>query len=611
MARLDRDDLKHRIREANDVVEVIGSFVALKRAGKSYKALCPFHDEKTPSFHVNPERQTFKCFGCGVGGDVFTFVEMHERVDFKEAMAMLAERAGIEMTRSRVPPEEAERARQRKLWLYRIQETAAKLFGQCLSSSDGAAARDYLENRGLGELVEAYSLGYAPPGWDFISSKLGTSPARERLLVAAGLAKERDASGGIYDVFRDRVMFPITDSSGRIVGFGGRILGEGEPKYLNSPETAIFEKGRLLYGLDKAKDEISKEGRAVLVEGYTDVLQCHSDGFTNVVATLGTAIGPGHMRLLRRFGAEKVALVYDADEAGLRAAERGAQILFEEDMPGDVVCLPEGLDPCDLLVERGRDAFAEFLKSAEDAFEFTVRRALEGRDLSDKDETAAAARRLMEVVSKSKDPTRRHHMTHLVSERLGVPEGVLGRLIQERGRGRGGPRPEEIIRSGRRPEELLVQAERELAELLVRCPGALESAKAASDLSLVGDDDVRNLMEALAEILQESGGLFDEKAFLERLTEGAKRMAIDALETREKTSPERLSERARKAAIALGIQQALVKKRALEERIKVLDGWTEEKKGLLAESRRLELEIRRSRSRSDAEARRRLAGKGR
>ena len=340
------DDLKLRIREASDIVTLIGGAVQLKKTGKTWKALCPFHNEKTPSFIVNPVRQTFKCFGCGEGGDVFTFVMKTERVEFREAMAILAERAGIAMETSPEAAGKAALARDRKLHVYRAQELVQGFFAERLGSPEGKPAREYLERRKLDHLVEEWGLGYAPDRWDALTGKHATSPKKQRLLVASGLARERD-TGGVYDYFRGRLMFPIHDAGGRTVGFGGRVIGDGEPKYLNTPETPVFSKGRLLYGLDRAKEGIAKTGEALVVEGYTDVIRCHEHGFTNAVATLGTALGPEHVRLLRRFGATRVLVTYDADAAGLKAAERGIEILFEEDSPCGVVTLSGGLDPCE------------------------------------------------------------------------------------------------------------------------------------------------------------------------------------------------------------------------------------------------------------------------
>jgi len=563
-----QEELKRRVREANDIVEVIGAVAKLTRAGKKWKGLCPFpdHSDTAPSFYVDPDWQTLRCFGCGRKGDVFGFVMEYDRVDFKEAMTMLAERRGIPLVYSREDAEKADVTRRRKSLLWEAQRKAAEYFVDRLRSPEGAPAREYLAGRGLADLADEWMIGYAPDRWDGLTGQFGTTEKRQRLLVAAGLARERE-TGGVYDAFRNRVMFPITDTQGRLVGFGGRILGEGEPKYLNTSETPVFAKGRLLYGLDRARDEISRSGRAILVEGYTDVLRCHQHGFKTAVATLGTALGAEHLRLLRRFGAKKVMLVYDADAAGVKAAERGLELMLSEELGGAVVSLGGDADPCDFLAEKGREAFAAALDAAVDLFEFKIGRVLEGRNRTDLQEMAEAAARLVETASYARDPVRRALLRKRISETVGVPETALVFREPPRQTGTGGETP-----GGEAPPDIhavpagepgrIARAERELAALLVRCPGGVEIAREVVDLAGLADPLAREVVGAIGGLYDESvaaGREFDGKGLLDRLTVEAVSFAADARLSAhqagsgegEGDEPEDMRERVRKSAVAL------------------------------------------------------------
>jgi len=624
VARLPREDLKQRVREANDIVDVVGAVVKLKRAGKSHKGLCPFHNEKTPSFTVNSERQTFKCFGCGEGGDVFTFVEKTERVDFKEALAILAERAGIPLEYSNEAREAAALAKQRKLHIYKAQKLAQEFFVERLAMPEGRVAREYLKRRGLDALSGEWGLGFAPDRWDGLTGRFATSAPKERLLAAAGLARERE-SGGVYDTFRDRLMFPIRDMQGRIVGFGGRLLGEGDAKYLNTPETAVFSKGRLLYGLDRAREEIARTGTALVVEGYTDVIRCHEHGFTNAVASLGTALTADHLRLLRRMGADRAVLVFDADEAGLRAAERGLEILFEEDFPGAVVTLEGGLDPCDFLAERGAEAFAEALHGARDAFEFKISRVFAGRDMSDLNARTEAAHALMETAGRSDDPVKRALLRRRVAERLDVPEETLAFP-----RRTGGAREDENASAMRsvseRPggaDSMDVRAERDLAGLVAAFPAAVEIARdeawreeeteddGAGWTGTIQDPLAQEVMTA-AEELVNSGRNTDARALLDRLNAQVVEFAVDAMELNDGVPPDRMVERVRKAAIALWLRHARKRIDELMAEVKSADkeGNEGRRDGLDRAIQDMHRAIRERKLRADPDAQRRAARRG-
>lgn len=358
-----------QIQQASDVVDVISRHVKLTRAGKEFKGLCPFHKEKTPSFHVVPAKQIFHCFGCNVGGDVFKFIQLRENVNFLEARRILAERANIRLDdrATHTAPSGPDRAD-----LARVNAWAETWFRKQLSaSSEGKAAHEYALKRGLTEqTIEEFRLGFAPSGWDSIVSAATAQRIPPALLNAAGLAKPRDDGSGHFGVFRNRLMFPIRDTMDRVIGFGGRALSpDDKAKYLNTPATPLFDKGRSLYALDKAKDHFSKATEAIVVEGYLDCLMAHQCGFRHTVATLGTALTDAHVETLRRH-ADAVIVVFDSDEAGHRAAERCLPVLLAQRLAVRLAHVPEGKDPCDYLLSSGPEAFQSVLKAGLDALEF-------------------------------------------------------------------------------------------------------------------------------------------------------------------------------------------------------------------------------------------------
>jgi DNA primase len=371
------DSFVEEVRRAADVVRVISEHVALKKLGTSWKGLCPFHQEKTPSFNVRQEPAAFHCFGCGEGGDVFKFVMLRERVSFPEALEMLARRFGVPVPEGRVDagPERKEREE-----LLALSEAAAQHFTHTLWSAPGTKAREYLLGRGFArETLERIRAGAARDAWDDL---LGALRARfsPPLLAKAGLVLERQGKDGHYDRFRNRAVFPILNESGKVVAFGARSLDGSEPKYLNSPETPIYSKGHIVYGLSWARETIAREGRAVLMEGYLDVARAIEHGLAGVVATCGTALTPYHARLLRRF-AQTVVLNFDQDDAGQKAARKSLEICLEEGLRVRIVELPEGHDPDTYLKAEGAEAYAQRLAEAPEAVEWLMRRAERAHDL--------------------------------------------------------------------------------------------------------------------------------------------------------------------------------------------------------------------------------------
>ena len=375
------------IRRRADLVELISPHVRLRKAGRRLTGLCPFHQERSPSFSVDPETGLWYCFGCKVGGDVFRFVEMVEKVSFQDAVELLARRLGIQ-PRTPVAASQA-RAKERLLDLH---ERAARFFNTALKSRSGSAARAYLKDRGVSEgSVESFLLGYAPDQWDALLNAMDKHGFPGKDLARAGLVVQRD-DGGHYDRFRNRLVFPVRDATGRIIAFGGRALaadpstslGAGQqPKYLNSPETPLFQKNQTLYAFDTARRAMSDKGRAIVVEGYMDVIACHEAGFAETVATMGTALTPGHIALLRR-RTDKLVLAFDSDSAGLAAALRSSELFRQAEVEVRVLTLPEGMDPDSLIRSKGPAAFAELVDSAVPMLEWELRRALlpgkNGRD---------------------------------------------------------------------------------------------------------------------------------------------------------------------------------------------------------------------------------------
>lgn len=423
-----QDEIKNRIRESTDIIRLIGESVELKKAGANYLGLCPFHAEKTPSFSVNPGRQFFHCFGCGESGDVFSFMMKYHRLSFPEALKELARRAGIELPERTLGRAEQEQLKRRDR-LYAINEAAAVLYQKTLFESPAAKpARAYLGERGIPEDASMkYRLGYAPGpdhgGWNFVTNLLQKNGMAVADIERAGLAVKKE-QGGYYDRFRDRVLFPIYDMSGRVVAFGGRILGEGKPKYMNSPESLVFDKSRLLFGLYQHRETIRKQRKALVVEGNFDLLSLVVHGIDNVVAPLGTALTRQHVRSLRGY-CEEVVLLFDGDAAGLKAAMRSVPFFLAEQVEALVALLPEGHDPDTLVREQGTSGIDTLIDQAlalpEFVFETLVKQ--HGLTLNGKNRIIADLQPLLAAG----DASQRALMIAHFSEKLGVPPGRMSR----------------------------------------------------------------------------------------------------------------------------------------------------------------------------------------
>jgi DNA primase len=399
-----QDDIKEEIRARVDLVELIGQYVRLERAGRRQKGLCPFHQEKTPSFFVDPERGFWHCFGCGEGGDVFSFVMRAENLSFPEAARRLAERAGL---RWRTDPQ-AEARRERRQLLERANDIARARFTQHLFEHPSAErAREHLRTRGFSrKALEAFRVGYALDSWDDLLKALAREGIGAQVAEEAGLVRTGDR-GGHYDVFRDRIIFPIADLSGRTVGFGGRALREDEPaKYLNSPETPLFRKRRTLYALDLARQAIVAEGRAVIVEGYTDVISLHQAGLRSAVAGLGTALTAEQLQMVSRY-CDEVVLVYDADAAGEQAALRNLETFENAEAAVSLVALPEGMDPDDYVREHGAEGLEALIGSRVSPVEYRLKLIFDAHTGAGAQERARAAQEAVAVLMQIRDWTAR------------------------------------------------------------------------------------------------------------------------------------------------------------------------------------------------------------
>ena len=360
------DEIIEEVRSKNDIVDVISSYVKLQKKGSSYFGLCPFHNEKSPSFSVSREKQMYYCFGCGAGGNVFTFLMEYENYSFQEALKYLTDRAGVELPEAEYSKEARERADQKAI-LLEINKVAAQYFYVQLKSPQGAHALSYLKDRGLSdEMIHSFGLGYSNKYSNDLYQYLKSKGYRDELIVKAGLVTV-DERYGVSDKFWNRVMFPIMDSNSRVIGFGGRVMGDAKPKYLNSPETMIFDKSRNLYGLNRARS--SRKSYFLLCEGYMDVISLHQAGFSNAVASLGTALTPGHASLIKRY-VKEVYLTYDSDEAGTKAALRAMPILKDVGITARIIRMEPYKDPDEFIKHLGAEAFEERIHKARNGFMF-------------------------------------------------------------------------------------------------------------------------------------------------------------------------------------------------------------------------------------------------
>jgi len=495
------DGFVEEVRRAADIVRVISEHVPLKKMGTSWKGLCPFHQEKTPSFNVRSEPAVFHCFGCGEGGDVFKFVMLHERVSFPEAAESLARRFGVAVPerQGRFEPGPDRKEREETLAL---MEAAAEHFARNLWTAPGTRAREYLLGRGFKkETLERIRAGAARDAWDDL---LGALRGRfsPKALLAAGLVLERQGKDGHYDRFRNRATFPILNESGKVVAFGARSLDGSEPKYLNSPETAVYQKSRTLYGLSWAREATRHAGRIVLMEGYLDVARALEAGVEEVVATCGTALTAGHGRLLHRF-TERVVLNFDQDEAGQKAARKSFEVLLDEGLRVQVVELPPGHDPDTYLKAEGAEAYRTRLDEAPEAMEWLIRRAAEETKPQTPAGKAAFLNALLPTLVRIESAVERAAWIPRIVERGGLDEAATRQELRRALQTRGPVSVREIAGSAppTAPRPPLLTAERLLLAMLAH--GAEDADEALGEIS---ETDFASLRSA--PVLRAAKGLY-------------------------------------------------------------------------------------------------------
>lgn len=506
-----RDDLKERVRDAIDIVDLVGGYISLKRAGRGLVGLCPWHDDTRPSMQVNPERQTFRCWVCDIGGDVFNFVMRMEKLEFREALEQLADRAGIEIPRGRagLPTDD-------KAALVRLCTWAAERFHACLlSAPEAAAARDYLAGRGLDRrTIDRFQLGFAPPSWDWLLRQAAAAGFPAADLVRAGLAVERQERGGHYDRFRGRAMFPIRDPQGRCVAFGGRVLpGSDDPaKYINSPETPLFSKSSMLYGLDTAREAMAASRRAVVVEGYTDCLAARQAGIGDVVAVLGTALGERHAKLIRRY-ADRIVLLLDGDDAGRRRANEILDVLLAEPIDVRIARMPAGVDPCEFVLDQGREAFEALVAAAIDPLDYRMEEAIAALAPDAGDDAALAALESVlgavarvsprSPLSPSQRRLREDQVLGRLSRRFGISRDVLRNRVLDLRRSTGQAGTAAETADAPRPLPRLPAWDREVIEVLVGVPDSIGLIVRQSGGSELETAEARTVLAAAERLHQE------------------------------------------------------------------------------------------------------------
>jgi DNA primase len=507
------DDIISRVRDSIDIVDLVSGYVSLKKTGKNHTGLCPFHAEKTPSFSVNPDKQIFHCFGCGVGGDAFKFLELQEGLSFPEAVKKMAARAGITLpAESRYRGADKKNEEERKV-LLAIVADAATYYQKEFASPAGSAARDYLKKRGVSDqVVQDFGLGCSRPEWDGLLKHLRKKGYTASQIEKAGLIVKRSEGEGHYDRFRGRLMFPIRDIAGNVIAFGGRVMDDSLPKYLNSSETPLYSKSNTLYCLDAAKDAGRKQGYFIIVEGYLDALACHQYGVRNTVAALGTALTEGHLRLMRRF-ADKLVLIFDPDPAGVRASLRGFDLFVASGMKVNVVSLPDGDDPDTFLQKHGAEAFAARLRQSSKFMDFVLAQVAQGGITASIDEKVEKADEMLGFIARLPSSIERDHYLKKTAEALDLDEAVLRQEMPKQAKSPAQRPPSDSAPSpgagrGHRP-----RAEEILIHLMLKDEGIARSLKDQLGPQDFTDPLFQRVARRIFDLLNEPGE-FDSRALL-------------------------------------------------------------------------------------------------
>jgi len=510
------EDKISEIQNSVDIVDIISESVLLKQAGRNFTGLCPFHSEKAPSFSVSREKQMFYCFGCGVGGNVFSFLVKHEGLSFVEVVRKLARRVGVELPEHGMSREIKKRIDEKEQ-LYVLNKESVAFFQDCLLGAGGQGALDYLKSRGLNrEVIEFFQIGYAPAGWDnlvqFFSKKKTPLDAVEK----AGLIASRQSGRGFYDRFRQRIIFPISNTRNKVVGFGGRVMDESLPKYLNTQETPIFNKSKNLYGLNLTKMACRETSEAFLVEGYFDLIALYQHGVKNVVATLGTSLTLDHIRMLKGF-VKKVVLVFDSDNAGSKAAIRSIPLFRQENVEARVMVLPKGHDPDSFIFKFGDKAFYRAAEKALDIIPFLIESAVAKHGLSSEGKLAVITE-MKGTLSSIEDPVARSIYIKELSERIGVEQNLLLESIRKESfKSQGGNRgskganpvvPGSSTRSVQRQNTARAtvgggyKAERKIISMMLQCPEVLSDIVAWKVLDLFEDHNLKAIGRAILSLYE-------------------------------------------------------------------------------------------------------------
>lgn len=521
-------DLPSKIKEQADIVQVIGESVELKKAGVRFLGCCPFHNEKTPSFSVHPGQQFFYCFGCGASGDVIEFQMKYHNMDFQAALKELARRYQIEIPEKPMSPQEQEKRRKRNL-MYAVNEKVASIWQECLHRDNMASgARDYLEERGIPLVIQKqFGLGYAPSpdqaGWDFLGSRL--KKEEHKAAVALGLLVKKER-GGTYDRFRDRVLFPIYDRQGRVLGFGGRIIGEGQPKYMNSPESAVFNKSSSLLGLYQQGESIRQCKQAILVEGNFDLVSLVVNGCPNVVAPLGTALTSQQLKLLKRY-ADECVLLFDGDAAGIKAAMRSVPLFLAEEIAGKVALLPDGHDPDTFIREKGLSALEGLLASAMPLPEFTLQQLVKEHGLT-LDGKGRIIKELQPLLGAARSPLQRSVMLSHFSETIGISANELGAAMKPVTLATPAPSsPVEPVGVQAKPEQLLPlsQSQKRIVTHLILYPDSLASLEEGGARACLSGT-IGEVILLQLKLLHEQEGTVAPEDILAQLPQGAERIFV-------------------------------------------------------------------------------------
>jgi DNA primase len=497
------------IRSVADIVDVVSEAVALKKAGRNFLGLCPFHSEKTPSFTVSPDKQIFYCFGCGTGGNVFSFLMKQDGVSFPEAVRSLARRFGVALPDHGLTPEQKQRMQEREQ-LFEINKSAMAYYRQMLEQdAAGRRALNYLSRRGFSaDARNEFELGYAPEGWDNLLQHLQRKGLRPQAIEKAGLAVPRKNSSGHYDRFRDRVMFPIIDISGQVIGFGGRVLDDSLPKYLNSPETAVYNKSRSLYGLSAARRHCREEAAVFVVEGYFDAIALYQHGVRNVVATLGTALTADHLRILRGLIGEngRVILVYDSDEAGVNAARRSIAVFDKSFVDAQFLILETGHDPDTYVFKYGPEAFRQSAAGAMGAFSFLLAGAVSRHGLTVEGKIRIIAE-LEQPLAAVNDSVERAVYLKELAERIGVDEAAIRQRLAVLGPSKAAPGPGRASagRQTRRPDSgrpaggKRERMERQVIAMMLQFPESLPEIRRQNALQHIESETLQRIGNAVVD----------------------------------------------------------------------------------------------------------------